>query len=99
MGGYIIGILVGILVHNLAVVFNNYYILDRIVTVIAGGLAVALAMFLMTITDTEHAPATSIAVGLVVNEWDFGTVALILVGIIIISAIQKALKPRMIDLF
>ncbi|MFQ5952027.1 MAG: HPP family protein [Candidatus Omnitrophota bacterium] len=98
IGGYVVGVIVGVLIHNLAEIFNSIYLLDRIMTVIAGGAAVVLAVFFMTITDTEHAPATSIALGLVINEWTYHTVILILLGIIIISTVQRFLRPQMIDL-
>jgi CBS-domain-containing membrane protein len=98
VGGYVVGIIVGVLIHNLADIFDAHYLFDRAMTVFAGGLAVCLAVFLMTLTDTEHAPATSIALGLVINQWTFKTIGLILVGIVIISAIQRLLKPRMMDL-
>ena len=98
IGGYIIGIIVGVLVHYLANVYDEHYMLDTIMTIFAGAIAVGLAMFLMTITDTEHAPATSIALGLVVNQWTPATFVLILLAIVIISVVQRILKPRMMDL-
>ncbi|MGB2631009.1 MAG: HPP family protein [Candidatus Omnitrophota bacterium] len=98
IGGYLVGIVVGCLIHFLADIYNANYMLDRIMTVIAGGTAVCLAVFLMTITDTEHAPATSIALGLVINVWDLRTVLLIVAGISLISAIQRVFRPRMMDL-
>jgi hypothetical protein len=55
-------------------------------------------MFMMTITNTEHAPATGIALGFVINEWTFKTVVLVLVGIIIISTIQRCCRNWMINL-
>ena len=97
IGGYIIGVMVGCAIH-FASGMSDVYFIDKTLTIVAGGIAVAVAMFLMAITDTEHAPATSIALGFVVNDWDLRTVAFVLVGIVIISTVQRVLKPRMIDL-
>ena len=100
IGGYVIGILVGIAVHciTLIPVPDEIYILEKELHITGGALAVGLAMFLMAITNTEHAPATGIALGLVINNWNFLTVVLILAGISVISGIQKLLKPWMMDL-
>ena len=98
IGGYIIGIAVGCLMHFLTDIPIDDYLMHKIGIIVAGSAAVAVAMFLMTITDTEHAPAASIALGFVINEWTFKTVILILIGVIIISIIQRILKRWMIDL-
>jgi len=98
IGSYFIGIIVGCLIHCATVLPIDHYLTQKILHVIAGGTAVALAMFLMTITNTEHAPATSIALGLVINDWTFQTVALVMLGIVLISGIQRVLKPWMMDL-
>jgi hypothetical protein len=55
-------------------------------------------MFVMTAFDAEHPPAAGIALGFVLNEWTFMMVVLVLAGIIVISAVQRILKPRMINL-
>ncbi len=98
IGGYFIGVIVGCLIHCATILPIDHYLTQKVLHIIAGGTAVALAMFLMTVTNTEHAPATSIALGLVINDWTFQTVVFIMLGIIAISVIQKLLKGWMIDL-
>ena len=98
IGGYIIGIIVGVAIHYIFIDPIDQESSYRFIYVLAGGLAVCLTMFLMTITMTEHAPSTSIALGLVINDWEMNTVVYILIGIVVISLIQKALKPLMMDL-
>ncbi|MFH1552229.1 MAG: HPP family protein [Candidatus Omnitrophota bacterium] len=98
IGGYIIGIIVGCLLHPITDIPMSHEFGLKMMHVMAGAAAVGLAMFLMSITNTEHAPATSIALGLVLNEWTFHTVVLILAGINVILVIQRAMKPWMIDL-
>jgi CBS-domain-containing membrane protein len=98
IGGYVIGILVGCLIHYVTALPVGYYPAQRVLYTIAGGAAVALSMFVMTAFDAEHPPAAGIALGFVLNEWTFMTVVLVLAGIIVISAVQRILKPRMINL-
>jgi CBS-domain-containing membrane protein len=101
VGGYAIGLLVGVIISKLTT-FPDFpadiYILQKEVEITGGAIAVALAMFLMAITNTEHAPATGVALGLVINEWDLLTLGQVMSGIIIISAIQRLLRPWMMDL-
>ena len=58
-----------------------------------GGLAVGLAIFVMVITNTEHPPAASIALGLVLNGFEPRVILFILLGIVSLSVIKLALKP------
>jgi CBS-domain-containing membrane protein len=67
--------------------------------VLAGGSAVALSMLIMSIFNAEHPPASSIALGFVINDWDPHTVLLVLAGISLISLIKQLLKDRIIDLY
>ncbi|MEA3488904.1 MAG: HPP family protein [Candidatus Omnitrophota bacterium] len=98
IGGYIIGILVGCAMYYFTLLPVKTYLLQMAVHILAVGIAVALATFLMTITDTEHAPAASVAVGVVINDWAFYTLVTIMVGIIVISILKETLKRKMIDL-
>lgn len=98
IGGYIVGILVGAIVHLVINLPIEHGLAQKMLYILSGSVAVSLAMFLMAITDTEHPPAASIALGLVINDWTFHTLVLIMAGIIVISTIQKILKGWMIDL-
>ena len=98
IGGYIVGVIVGCLVHFVTLLPIDQYITAKGLYIISGAFAVMLSVFIMTVTDTEHPPASSIALGFVINEWDIRTVVLILVGISVISFIQRALSSRMIDI-
>jgi hypothetical protein len=66
--------------------------------IIFGALATGLAMLLMVITDTEHPPAASLALGFVLNEWDALTVLAVISGIVALASIKEVLKFRLIDL-
>lgn len=55
--------------------------------------AVGLAIFVMVITNTEHPPAASIALGLVLNGFEPRVILFILLGIVSLSVIKLAHKP------
>jgi CBS-domain-containing membrane protein len=75
-----------------------YYLNSNTSFVIFGALAVGIAIFLMTITNTEHAPAAGIALGLVINQWSIKTIIFIIVAILWMSMVRKLLKPHLINL-
>lgn len=98
VGGYLVGALVGCAVHSLTFLTVEEHLAQNVLYVLAGGMAVAFSMFFMTIFNTEHAPAAGIALGLAINEWLFLTVTKIMIGIVIISLIQRLTRRWMIDL-
>ncbi len=105
IGGYMIGAIVGCLINILVILpaenyftTAEYHLALESIHIMAGAAAVALSMFLMTITETEHPPAASIALGFVVNEWTLATVVFVLAGISAISLVKRIFKSWMIDL-
>ena len=98
IGAYMIGILVGGVLHYITFLPIEHYLTLRVLYTVTGGLAVGITMFLMAITNTEHAPGTSVALGLVINDWSWYTIVFILIGIMLISLIQRKLKNWMIGL-
>lgn len=100
IGGYIVGIVVGLLFSFLKTLpfITALPFVASFGYAIFGALGVGLSIFLMSITDTEHPPAAGIALGLVLQEPDFKIVALILAGIILLSLIKKWMKPHLKDL-
>jgi hypothetical protein len=52
----------------------------------------------MVATDTEHAPAAGISLGLILNDWDYTTIIFIIISITLMTLLRKALKPKLIDL-
>lgn len=98
IGGYIIGIAVGCALHYLADIPVNTYMEQKALHLLACAIAFSLAMFLMAITSTEHAPAAAIAIGFVLNIWTVHTVILVMAGIIVIAIMQRIMKPWMMDL-
>ncbi|TET99782.1 MAG: HPP family protein [Candidatus Stahlbacteria bacterium] len=100
IGGYVIGIIVGIISYYISnsslmlTLFGNL----RISYVVFGAIAVGAAILLMTITDTEHAPAAGIPIALVFNKWDYSTVLFILSIVIVLFLVKSLLKPILVDL-
>jgi CBS-domain-containing membrane protein len=95
IGGYLVGISVGCFCHLLSLSpwMASIFVSLRISSIVWGALSVGMAIFLMVITDTEHPPAASVTLGLVLNKWDYLTIVSILCGIILISTLKWLLKP------
>lgn len=100
IGGYIVGIIVGILCNYISFIedLSNLFITQKMALIIFGAIAVGIAIFIMTITNTEHAPAAGIALGLVINEWNYFTIILIFCAIVWMAGVRRFLKPYLIDL-
>ena len=95
IGGYLVGIAVGSLCHYLSSVplLMQLPISQNLSYAVFGAISVGLAIFVMVITNTEHPPAASLALGLVLNECNYMTVGVVLIGIISLSVIKAVLKP------
>ncbi len=99
IGGYFVGLLVGFIFFGISKVFSIIpFFSETMSLVIFGALAVGAAIFIMVVTNTEHAPAAGIALGLVINNWDHITIIFIICAIIWMSVLRKILKPIMMDL-
>ena len=62
-------------------------------------LAVGLSIFLMTITNTEHPPASATALGIVAHGWSWQTVVFILACAIGLAIIRRLFRRYLRDLF
>lgn len=99
IGGYLVGMLAGGVMSLLdtALAISNAT-LAHAVMVVCGALAISLAMFIMVATRTEHPPAAALALGLVLNEWNFVTLAVVLAGVTALSLIKRIVLPVLLDL-
>jgi CBS-domain-containing membrane protein len=100
IGGYAVGALTGAACAYAASSFliNTLPIAPAFHYVFFGALAVGSAMFFMVLTDTEHPPAASLSLGLVLGHSDLQTIAIVLFGIASLSLIKEILKPLLKDL-
>ncbi len=102
IGGYSIGISIGIICYYLGSLTHSFSMMQIVSTnsspIFFASIAVGLSIFLMTITNTEHAPAAGIALGLVINQWDVKSVIFIILVMLLLSAINHLLQPYVINL-
>ncbi len=101
LGGYAVGLLVGIGIGLLArhVGSPDNPVVAHTLQVIMGAMAVGVAIFVMTITNTEHPPAAGVALGMVMDKtWGLGTVALVACAILALCLLKEFARPVLIDL-
>lgn len=99
VGGYLIGMVAGSLMGGLHSALGVSGAAAAHAIVIAlGALAISIAMFAMVVTRSEHPPAAALALGLVLNEWDILTLAVILTGVIGLSICKRLILPMLMDL-
>ena len=100
IGGYLVGISVGVVLYfvSKAEFSKDLFSSDTTPLIVFGAISVGIAIFIMAITNTEHAPAAGIALGLVINEWTNTTLIFILVAIIWMTVVRKILGPYLINL-
>lgn len=95
IGGYIMGAVAGVLTSY---AFSSGGLLPLASVFGLGAVAVGLATLLMVTTNTEHPPAAGMALGLVLQPWDYRTVLYVLGCVCFLCLARLALKRFMIDL-
>jgi len=100
IGGYIVGLVVGFIFYLISTSEIVSILVGNHTTslVIFGSLAVGFAIFIMAVTNTEHAPAAGIALGLVISKWDYLTIIFIIIAILWLAGIKIILKKYLMDL-
>ena len=100
IGGYVVGIVSGLACHSLSLLpfLSELNAMPQFSSAVYGALAVGLSIFLMVVTDTEHPPASGVALGLVLNNCDPRTILVVGVGIVVLSVIKRLLQPVLINL-
>lgn len=95
VGGYLMAFLVGLSCSSLSLLAEVH---GDWVQVLGGGMAVGMALFLMTVTNTEHPPAAGFALGLVFNPWGFSTLLTVFLVVLYLNLIKYFLRNHLIDL-
>lgn len=100
IGGYLVGIIVGVICYYISVnpLISNFFVNTKTPLIVFGAIAVGIAIFIMAVTNTEHPPAAGIALGLVINTWGWMTIVFILCAIAWLTIVRKLLKPYLMDL-
>ena len=100
IGGYLVGLAMGFIFYTISISDFGISIIGHSTTslIVFGSLAVGFAIFTMAMTNTEHAPAAGIALGLVINKWDYLSIIFIIIAIIWMYGIKTILRTYLIDL-
>ena len=100
IGGYVVAIIIGAGCYYLSSLHILEYLPISLHTIyiIFAALAVGLSIFAMVVTDTEHGPAAGMALGLVLNTWDYKTLIFVIFAVITLAVIRHLFRKRMIDL-
>jgi len=97
--GYLIGAIAGTACHWLAEIdMTGHPPTERYLTIALAAFAIGLTIFLMTVTNTEHAPAAGVALGLVIQRWSLRTLAVVMVGVIVLCVTKWLLRRWLRDL-
>jgi len=97
IGGYIVGIAIGAALGSLAMLLPNS---DAAwVACLAGALAVAVSIFIMTMTNTEHPPAAGVALGIALDGFEPLGILVLFCAVCILVIIKFLLRKWMINLF
>ena len=100
IGGHLVALVVGsaFAVFSGTPVGQNLLAQVPLVLDVEAALAVALSIFLMAATDTEHAPAPGTALGVVVHGFGWGLILFVVSSAIMLSFVHTMLRPRLRDL-
>ncbi len=99
LGGYLVGTLAGCSMSVAAIVIAWAGQLElHTAQLIAGTLAAGLSFFLMVLSQSEHPPAAAVALGYVLNDWDGGTILVVLGGATLLCIVKELLRPQLMDL-
>lgn len=101
VGGHIVGLVSGLLCYFVFLTGPLDAILGgwKITLWFAGALSVGLSLFLMAITNTEHPPGASTALGIVVQQWSYEVIIFVVVFAVCLAVTRRLLQKFLRDLF
>jgi CBS domain-containing membrane protein len=102
LGGYTIGILVGLFWHQLFQHFNaqmHQNPLDHTLTIdLCGSLAVGTAMLIMAMLDLIHTPPVGFALALAIAPWNYWVICVVIAAVLVLCLIKYLLRNWFINL-
>jgi len=100
IGGHAVGLICGTICYYafLTGYLGRLALNWELITWLACALAVGLSIFVMTITNTEHPPASATALSVVIYGWSFKLTIFVLAGAIGLAIARKLLGSRLKDL-
>ena len=101
IGGHVVAVAVGAFCYFLVLegVLGELATTLEFVPWLVGALAIGLAIFVMTVTNTEHPPAAGTALGIVAHGWTHETVIFILACVVCLALFRKLLGRHLVDLY
>lgn len=100
IGGYIIGIIVGFIIHltliDLMPLLNMHQHLHSFW--VLASIAVGITIIVMVVTDTIHPPAVGIALIVVLDMQNYAMIWIILVAAFILALMHYVLRPYLKNL-
>ena len=101
IGGHVVGLICGSLCYYvfLAGPFGKVLTNWEFTLWFVSALSIGLSIFLMTITNTEHPPAASTALGVVVHAWSYQIAIFVLLCAICLAIVRRLLRRYLRDLF
>ncbi len=98
VGGHVSAVLAAYIVVGIALMFPDAVADARWFTDFQGALALALVVLLMSITNTEHAPAAGTALGLAIRGAPWEAVVFIITAAALVAVARIVLGPRLHNL-
>ncbi len=91
IGGYLVGLIVGSLCALIPQPLFLY-------SVLVSSLAVGISIFIMVVTDTEHAPASGIALSVAITGFSWNVAIAVVTAAVVLSLIHHFCKAYIRDL-
>jgi CBS-domain-containing membrane protein len=100
IGGHFVGLVSGSICHFLFVDRLSVNINESTVLLaMTFAMAIALAMFLMAVTNTEHPPAAATSIGLLMAGWSWSAILFVLLFAALLAIIHYVLRRYLVNLF
>ena len=101
IGGHVVGILCGLICYFIFLTGPLGRLSEDVEFIrwVAAALSVGLSIFIMTITNTEHPPASATALGIVVHFPSYQVVLFILLCTILLAVFRRFCRGRLKNLF
>ena len=98
VGGHVAAVVAAYIIVGLGLLFPDSVVDTAWFNDMSGALALALVILLMTLTNTEHAPAAGTALGLAVRGIPGESVLFILTAAVIVALVRVILGSRLHNL-
>lgn len=97
LGGYGVGLIIGLLLRYLFLWISPVVEIPWLISIL-GAFAVAVSIFIMAVTNTEHPPAAGVALGIVLDGVEPLGITVLLLAVALLLLVKSLLKRWMMDL-